>query len=295
MDWVTHTESSSKKGLLSCLKSSESIYTVELRPPPSRLSSSDAMTNWIDLNQSIRTLARADNFIFLTDDAVGSEEEENLAHISSNVGADIPHSRIVPFLTCNHTLEHCLMYVDRLKAEGYEALTVLGGDSSLDVVRCFPHSFLLREQIRLRHPNLTLGGWMNPHREINRQVSYLSSGNFNADYYMTQIVSHHSLDRVEMFLEESVRKGVTIPGVFGVFYYWGATPKMLEKLSEFFPVPVEQLKREFAEGGTPESILARTIEGLKSLGIEKFYLSNLGRRRVKFRLDQVISEVSHSE
>ena len=64
MDWVTHTESSSKKGLLSCLISSESIYTVELRPPPSRLSSSDAMTNWIDLNQSIRTLARADNFIF---------------------------------------------------------------------------------------------------------------------------------------------------------------------------------------------------------------------------------------
>ena len=295
MNWFTDEEDLSKKDLLSCLKSSKSMYAVELRPPPSGLSSSDAMMNWIDLNHSIRTLVREDNFVFFTDDAVGSAEEENLAHISSNLGTDIPYSRIIPFLTCNHTLEHSLMYVDRLKTEGYGALTVLGGDSSPDVVRCFPHAFLLREQIRLRHPTLTLGGWMNPHREVNRQVSYLSSEDFNADYYMTQIVSHHSLDRVEMFLEESARQGVTTPGVFGVFYYWGASPKTLEKLGEFFPVPIEQLKREFAEGETAEAILARTIEGLKSLGIEKFYLSNLGRRQVRLRLDQVTNEISSSE
>ncbi len=295
MNWFTEEEGLSEKDLLSCLRSSGSMYTVELRPPPSGLPGSDAMMNWIDLNHSIRTLVRADNFVFFTDDAVGSVEEENLAHISSNLGADVPYSRIIPFLTCNHTLEHSLMYVDRLKTEGYEALTVLGGDSSPDVVRCFPHAFLLREQIRLRHPNLTLGGWMNPHREVSRQVSYLSSEDFHADYYLTQIVSHHSLDRVEMFLEESTRQGVTTPGVFGVFYYWGASPKTLEKLSDFFPVPVEQLKQDFAGGATPEAILARTIEGLKSLGIEKVYLSNLGRRQVKLRLDKVINEISSSQ
>jgi len=294
MNLFTEEEGISKKDLLTCLRSSGSMYTVELRPPPSGLTSLDAMTNWIDLNQSIRALVRDDRFIFFTDDAVGLAEEENLSHISSNVGTDIPYSRIIPFLTCNHTLEHSLMYVDRLKTEGYEALTVLGGDSSTDAARCFPHAFLLREQIRLRHPDLTLGGWMNPHREVNQQVSYLSSEDFHADYYLTQIVSHHSLDRVEMFLEESARQGVATPGVFGVFYYWGANPKTLEKLSEFFPVPVEQLKREFAEGGTPEAILSRTIEGLKSLGIEKVYVSNLGRRQVKLRLDKVTNEMSVS-
>jgi hypothetical protein len=54
------------------------------------------------------------------------------------------------------------------------------------------------------------------------------------------------------------------------------------------------LKREFAEGGTPEAILSRTIEGLKSLGIEKVYVSNLGRRQVKLRLDKVTNEMSVS-
>ena len=295
MNWTSNGEIGTKDDLLACLGRPGPMYTVELRPPVSGLSQTDAMMTWIDLGHSIRILVGANTFVFFTDDAIGSTEEENLAHISSNLGTDVSCSRIVPFLTCNHTLDHSLMYVDRLKAQGFEALTVLGGDYSPDVIRCFPHAFMLRQQIRKRHPDLILGGWMNPHREVSQQVGYLNSEEFCADYYLTQIVSHHSLERVECFLEECVRQGVEIPAVFGVFYYWGANSKTLEKLNEFFPVPVEELKREFAEGVSPEEILARTIAGLKSLGIENVYLSNLGRRRVHGRLDKVIRAIATIE
>ena len=46
------------------------------------------MDTWIDLNHSIRNLALKDTFVFLTDDAVGSREEENLGHLAANVGSD---------------------------------------------------------------------------------------------------------------------------------------------------------------------------------------------------------------
>ena len=78
------------------------------------------------------------------------------------------------------------------------------------------------------------------------------------------------------------------PGIFGVFYYWGDNPKTLETLNQFFPVPISELKREFATGVGPEEILAKTILGLKSLGIEKVYLSNLGKRQVSHRFDETM-------
>ena len=285
---MTNEENLYRGTLLKYLKRPGLMYTVELRPPSSGLGQMDAMTSWIDLNHSIRVLTGRDTFVFFTDDAIGLAEEENLVHISSNLGTDVSASKIVPILTCNHTLEHSLMYVDRLKAQGFEALTVLGGDSLPDTPRCFPHAFMLRKRIRSRYPDLALGGWMNPHREVSQQVGYLSDDDFCADYYLTQIVSHHSLDRVEAFLEECARQGVEIPGIFGVFYYWGDNPKTLETLNQFFPVPISELKREFATGVGPEEILAKTILGLKSLGIEKVYLSNLGKRQVSHRFDETM-------
>jgi len=295
MNWITNEECLSQGNLLARLKRPGSLYTVELRPPPRGLGQVEAITSWIDLNHSIKALVGNDIFVFFTDDAVGSSEEENLAHISSNLGVDTSASRIVPILTCNHTLEHTVMYVDRLKTQGFEALTVLGGDYSPDSNRCFPHGYMLRQEIRMRHPDIILGGWMNPHREANQQVGYLGAKEFCADYYLTQVVSHHSLDKVESFLEECGRQGVETPGVFGVFYYWGADSKTLESLNQFFPVPIDQLKKEFGEGMSPEAILARTISSLKSLGIEKFYLSNLGKRRVNHRFQKAKAEIEMLE
>ena len=207
------------------------------------------MDSWIDLNHSIRNLALKDIFVFLTDDAVGSREEENLGHLAANVGSDVPLSRLVPFLTCKHTIEHCLLYADRAHSLGFEALTVVGGDTSVGPPRCVAHAYMLRQRIRERQPGLSLGGWANPHRDVRKQVEYLRSDDFTADFYLTQVVSHHSADRVEAFLEECDRRDVSTPGIFGVFYYWSARPGTLGRLGTFFPVPADELTREFEAGG----------------------------------------------
>jgi 5,10-methylenetetrahydrofolate reductase len=263
------------------------LVTVELRPPRSGLSAAEGMDAWIDRNHSIRNLALKDIFVFLTDDAVGSQEEENLGHLAANVGSDVPLSRLVPFLTCKHTIEHCLMYADRAQSLGFEALTVVGGDTSVGPPRCVPHSYMLRQRIRERQPGLSLGGWANTHRDVQRQVEYLRAADFSADFYLTQVVSHHSVDRVEAFLEECDRHGVDTPGIFGVFYYWSADPRTLGRLGEFFPVPAEELTREFEAGATPEEILGKTLDALRAVGAEKVYISNLGHRRVQARLAKV--------
>ena len=66
--------------------------------------------------------------------------------------------------------------------------------------------------------------------------------------------------------------------MFGVFYYRSANPATLDILSQFLPVPVDGLLREFAEGATPVEICARTLRTLRSLGCRHFYLSNLPLR-----------------
>ena len=268
------------------------LVTVELRPPRRGLSATEGMDSWIDLNHSIRNLALKDIFVFLTDDAVGAREEENLGHLAANVGSDVPLSRLVPFLTCKHTLEHCLMFTDRAHSLGFEALTVVGGDTSGGLPRCVPHAYMLRQRIRERQPGLSLGGWANPHRDVRTQVEYLGSEDFSADFYLTQVVSHHSADRVEAFLEECDRRGVDVPGIFGVFYYWSADPRTLGRLGNFFPVPAEELTREFEAGATPEELLGKTLDALRAVGAEQVYISNLGHRRVQARLAEVIARSS---
>ena len=250
------------------------------------------MDIWIDLNHSIRNLALKDIFVFLTDDAVGSREEENLGHLAANVGSDVPLSRLVPFLTCKHTIEYCVMYADRAHSLGFEALTVVGGDTAVGPPRCVPHAYMLRQRIRERQPELSLGGWANPHRDVRRQVEYLDADDFSADFYLTQIVSHHSAGRVEAFLEECDRRGVDTPGIFGVFYYWSAHTGTLGRLGEFFPVPAEELTREFDAGATPEEVLRRTLEALRAAGAGRVYISNLGHRRVQNRLTKVMAKSS---
>jgi hypothetical protein len=267
------------------------MVSVELRPPRQGLSAAEGMDTWIDLNHSIRNLALKDVFVFLTDDAVGSREEENLGHLAANVGEDVPLSRLVPFLTCKHTLEHCLLYADRAHSLGFEALTVLGGDISVGPARCVPHAYMLRQRIRERQPGLSLGGWANPHGDVRKQVEYLGAEGFSADFYLTQVVSHHSVARVAAFLEECDRVGVDVPGIFGVFYYWSARPATLAKLGEFFPVPAEELAREFEAGATPEEVLGKTLEALRAAGADRVYVSNLGHRRVQDRLSKVLASV----
>ena len=131
------------------------------------------MSVWIDLNHSIRRLLREERFVFVTDNAVGAAEEENLAHLVDNLGGETDLRRVVPFLTCKHTLDYCLTYAARALSSGVESLTVLGGDHSVGPARAVPHAYQLRALIEERVPGLALGGWANPHRSAGEQVDFL--------------------------------------------------------------------------------------------------------------------------
>jgi hypothetical protein len=234
------------------------------------------MDTWIDMAHTVRRLMRHDTILFLTDNAVGATEEENLRHLASNLAQEAPAERVVPFLTSKHSLDYCSLYAARAAAQGYQALTVLGGDKRVGAPRCVPHAFALRQLLRARMPGLVLGGWANPHRDPVQQVDFLLSDTFTAEFYLTQIVSHYSLAQVEAFVREAAARGLRCPGVFGVFYYRSANPRTLARLGEFLPVPAEALTRDFAAGRTPEAICGETIRRLRDVGAERIYVSNLG-------------------
>jgi 5,10-methylenetetrahydrofolate reductase len=277
--------------LVDNLRSGRRVIAAELRPPRAELEAAASRDAWIDTYHAVRSLARDGTFVFLTDSAVGSREEDNLRHLVINLGTDVPRSEVVPFLTCKHPLEYCLAYADRAHHHGFEALVVLGGDKSLGPSRCVEHAWQLREEIRQRVPNLALGGWANPHADAAAQVAHLLEEHVHAEFYLTQIVSHHSLRKVEHFLEEGLRRGLSLPGLFGVFYYRSANPKTLAALKGFLPVPIDELTREFAAGATPEDICARSIRTLTGAGVRHFYISNLPLARAALTLHRILDKV----
>jgi 5,10-methylenetetrahydrofolate reductase len=275
--------------LLDSLRPDRRVIAAELRPPRAELAASASMDAWIDTYHSVRSLTRDGTFVFLTDSAVGSREEDNLRHLVINLGTDVPRSSVIPFLTCKHPLEYCLAYADRAHHHGFDSLVVLGGDKSVGAPRCVEHAWQLREEIRKRVPGLALGGWANPHADPAAQIEHLLDAHATAEFYLTQIVSHHSRGAVEAFLEQANARGLAIPGLFGVFYYRSANPKTLQSLSGFLPVPVEQLTREFTAGATPEQVCARTIRELSQAGVRHFYISNLPIGRAAATLHRVLT------
>jgi hypothetical protein len=273
---------------LESLQSGRLVVAAELRPPRAELASADGMNAWIDTYHAVRTLTSRGTFVFLTDSAVGVPEEDNLRHLIVNMGEDAPLGRVVPFLTSKHPLDYCLSYADRASQHGFESLVVLGGDRRVGVPRSVEHAWQLRQQIRGRGTELALGGWANPYRDAARQVDYLVDDGFTGEFYLTQVVSHHDPEPVGRFLEEAARRNVTLPGVFGVFYFRSANLRTLSLLKEFIPVPVEGLVREFGEGASPEEVCARTIRTMIGLGARRFYVSNLPLRGTHQTLARII-------
>jgi len=284
-------ESSPPSLLLQALRSPGPTVTVELRLPPTGVGTEESLSQWVDLNRTLRRLSRDELFVFLTDNAVGSAEEESLAHVGSNVGEEADLRRIVPILTAKHTLDYCLMFASRAVSDGFDSLTVLGGDRSVGPPRCVPHANQLRKLIGQRLPALTLGGWFNPLKDASTQVGFLSDPEVCVDFALGQIVSHHSLDQVEVFLRTFRDSGLDIPLVFGVFYYRSANPRTLEILGDFFPVPAAEVTREFESGASPEEVCARTIRELRRMGVENVYVSNLGNQGTSRRLRSILELV----
>ena len=250
------------------------------------------MDAWIDTYHAVRSLTRQNVAVFLTDSAVGLQEENNLRHLVNNLGLDVPRDAVVPFLTSKHSLEFCLSYAEQAWQHGFPALVVLGGDRVLGRARCVEHAWQLRAEIKKREPHLTLGGWANPYADPEGQIRYLGDEDFNADFYLTQIVNHLDVAPVERFLDALRTRGLdAMPGVFGVFYYRSANPVTLTQLSQFLPVPVELLQAEFAGGASPVDICARTIRAMMDVGVRRFYVSNLPLRRASATLNAILDKV----
>jgi 5,10-methylenetetrahydrofolate reductase len=277
--------------ILDQLRSQPSVIAAELRPPRAELETRASMDAWIDTYHAVRSLTREGVPVFLTDSAVGLREEDNLRHLVNNLGTAVPRWAVVPFLTCKHPLEFCTAYADRAVQHGFEALVVLGGDKSVGPPRCVDHAWQLREEIRRHQPALALGGWANPHANIDDQVGHLLTAHAHAEFYLTQIVSHHDRDRVEAFLDTAARRGLTMPAMFGVFYYRSANRRTLAALKSFIPVPEEALVAEFAAGATAEEICARTIRELRAAGARHFYISNLPLPRAAATLAAILAKL----
>jgi 5,10-methylenetetrahydrofolate reductase len=274
--------------LADALRGDAAVIAVELRPPRAELGSAEGMDAWIDTYHEIRRLARLRVPVFLTDSAVGTQEENNLRHVSANLGRELPKELVTPFLTSKHSLEFCLSYAEQAWQQGFTSLVVLGGDTSVGRPRCVEHAWDLRALIRAREPKLSLGGWANPHASPATQVDFLLDDRFCAEFYLTQVVSHLAPEPVTRFLGEVERRGVSRPGMFSVFYYRSANPKTIAALSRFMPVPAEGLAREFASGATPVDICARTLRALRSLGVRHFCICNLPMHEASGTLSAIL-------
>ncbi len=275
--------------LLDALAGDRPVVAAELRPPKAELDAAAGMDAWIDTYHAVRGLSREGTFVFVTDSAVGTREEDNLRHLVANLGPDAPRERVVPFLTSKHALDYCLAYAARAAQHGFPALVVLGGDRRVGPPRCVEHAWQLRQAIRRRQPDLVLGGWANPHADVSRQIDYLLDDAFTGEFYLTQIVSHHDRRRVETFVCEARRRGLARPGLFGVFYYRSANPRTLAALGEFLPVPAEALTAEFAAGASAVEICARSLRALHEAGVRHFYVSNLPVSRARATLAEILA------
>jgi len=270
----------SGRELVARLVRPEPLLTVELRPPARHGTRGAGVESWIDLHHAVRRLTTDDTLVFVTDSAVGAPEEESLRHLKANVGGDADPSRVVPFLTSKHALSYCLRFPDRAFDAGHRAVVILGGDKDEGPPRCVDHAVELRRRLRQQAPRVALGGWANPYRDPAWQVDLLAQEEGVTDFFVTQVVSHHDLEPVERFLDETSRRNLSIPTLFGVFFYRSASPRTLGTLSSFLPVPTEALQQELGvDGVSPVESCARTVRALMSLGVRGIYLCNLPPRR----------------
>src|ERR1700737_4760235 len=173
------------ENFLSALQSGSAVFGAELRPPRAELASVEGMDAWIDTYHGVRRLTRQGTFVFLTDNAVGAQEEDNLRHLITNLGSDVPRERIVPFLTSKHSLDYCLSYAERAHQNGFQALVVLGGDKEVGTPRAVAHAWELRQMLRDHDHTMALGVRVRIGPSAERQVDYVAAAEFNAEFYLT--------------------------------------------------------------------------------------------------------------
>ena len=193
--------------VLNDLRARESAIPVELRPPRAELASNAGIDAWIDLYHSIRSLTRLDVRVMLTDSAVGAQEENNLRHLVANLGEAVARTRVVPFLTSKHSMEFCLAYADQTVEHGFPSLVVLGGDKHLGPPAGGRACVAAAAKRSARGTRGWSWGRANPVAGPEQQMQLPARGDVNADFYLTQIVSHHQPDEVAAFMTKGEGSG----------------------------------------------------------------------------------------
>ena len=187
------------------------------------------------------------HFVFLTDSAVGSKEEDNLRHLVINLGSDVPRSKVVPFLTCKHTMDYCLAYADRAQQHGFSH----SSSSAATRTSGIRDAWSMRGSCVRPSGAISLAAPRRLGESACRRVTQVESPAGRprtAEFYLTQIVSHHSRPEVEALLE---RSGAPRPDdsrhVRRVLLSVGE-PEDTQALRGFLPVPAEELTAEFGDG-----------------------------------------------
>src|SRR5262249_13328927 len=107
-----------------------------------------------------------------------------------------------------------------------------------------------------------------------------------------QIISHHRIAHVARFIETAQRRGLTLPGVYGIFFYRSANRRTLDALKGFVPVPADELAAEFAAGDSAEEICARSLRAAMKVGAKHFYISNLPVGRAQAVLARILERIT---
>jgi hypothetical protein len=128
--------------------------------------------------------------------------------------------------------------------------------------------------IHRHRPGLTLGGWASPRKRGGTGRTPLSE-RANADFYLTQIVSHHNAAKVEQFVEEGRRRGLMLPGLFGIFYYRSSQSEDAERAQRVSAGSRRGLTREFGEGASAEGDLRAVAAAAVGRGRATLHVSNL--------------------
>ncbi len=176
---------------------------VELRPPRAELEAAEGMDAWIDTYHAIRSLTRHDVRVMVTDSAVGAQEENNLRHLVANLGDAVGRATTSSRFSRPSTRSSSASPTPiRRCTHGFPSLVVLGGDKHVGRPRCVEHAWQLRQRdSRAASRVSSSAAGPTPPRTRCARWSSCCSRTRNADFYLTQIVSHHQADRVKAFLE----------------------------------------------------------------------------------------------
>ena len=152
---------------------------------------------------------------------------------------------------------------------------MLGGDTSVGPATLRRAWVALRQAIRRRQPELELGGWVNPHKNPRLQVEYLLESTATADFFLTQVVSHHDLGALESFLYEARRQDLTVPGTVRDLLLPERQPSDPRYPGSVPAGSPPGLTEDFAGGATAPEVCGLTVRALWNLGIHNIYISNL--------------------